>query len=244
MDIQKVIEKVQRLLALASSDNPNESASALNKARVLMNKYELTDEQLVVADVREKESVQISSTKKQPRYLAYLVDMVADMFECEHFFNSYEHSYTVWTGRRYSRRKSYRCHAVFVGQNSNEEIAAYTLDALLMKLNKARKAYTPWNHNRKHLAAKRDNFCFGWVDAVHEKIKHLIPEKREVEMSTETGLIRVNPVKHYLGQKNLDSLKVKQTQSVGGYGAGYEEGTKVEVHKATHGATSQSMLNQ
>ena len=57
----KIIDKIEKLLALSSSSNENEARDAMTKAQELMAKYEIKREQLKDGEQEERRVVNFSS---------------------------------------------------------------------------------------------------------------------------------------------------------------------------------------
>lgn len=67
--MEKIIEKVKKLLALSQSSNPNEASLALSKAQELIAKYNLTiteeENKVIVEEVLKQTTKSVSNYRKQ-----------------------------------------------------------------------------------------------------------------------------------------------------------------------------------
>lgn len=76
----KVIDKIEKLLALAGSDNENEAKSAMMKARELMAKYEIKREQLHEGQEEERAIVHYTSPPFRDDWCKMIASVIADNF--------------------------------------------------------------------------------------------------------------------------------------------------------------------
>ena len=76
----KVIDKIEKLLALAGSDNENEAKSAMMKARELMAKYEIKREQLREGQEEERAIVHYTSPPFRDDWCKMIASVIADNF--------------------------------------------------------------------------------------------------------------------------------------------------------------------
>jgi hypothetical protein len=106
-----ILEKIKKLMALAQSPNPNEAASALRKARALMDKYRIDQQQLVESDIHES-GVKVGRYKKPPVHHVVLGNVIAELFSCECFCDV-----DTWFELRSCVRK-YEARLVFIGFSS------------------------------------------------------------------------------------------------------------------------------
>lgn len=78
----KIIDKIERLLALAGSDNENEAKAAMMKARELMAKYEIRREQLREGKEEERPVVHYTSPPFRDDWCQMIASVIADNFRC------------------------------------------------------------------------------------------------------------------------------------------------------------------
>lgn len=122
MNTQKIIDKICKCLRLSESCNPNEAALALRQAHALMEKYSITEEQLIAADVAEASA--LAGERYNPPFWALaLSELVAKVYTCR-----------TLVSRRYGRQPEFR----FVGMGATAEIAKYTFAVLYRNLARAR----------------------------------------------------------------------------------------------------------
>jgi hypothetical protein len=87
MTKENVVQKIQKLLALSKSDNPNEAALAASMAQELMVKYAIEAHELDKSGVAAKEPIEVeplgAGTRKIPRWQATLAHILSKHFFCK-----------------------------------------------------------------------------------------------------------------------------------------------------------------
>ena len=78
----KVIDKIEKLLALSSSSNENEARAAMMKAQELMAKYEIKREQLKDGEQEERRIVNFSSVPFRDEWIHVVSGVIAENFRC------------------------------------------------------------------------------------------------------------------------------------------------------------------
>jgi hypothetical protein len=160
-----LLAKIRKCLALAGSSNENEAATALAKARELMDAHGITDAQLAMSEIGEA-TARASRTQKPPKWEGYLCLSVRRALGVEAFINS--------AGDR-----------TYVGRGPAPEIAAYAFAALFRRLKTARAEYIAKQLKRCRPGRKRqraDIFCEAWALAVYRKIADLMPQSMQDEL--------------------------------------------------------------
>lgn len=157
MDKQTAIEKIRKCLALATSANEHEAATALRQAQALMRKYGVEDGDILMAEVSEAK-VKAGAKAKPVKWESQLSSAVAVAFGCRKIFVQ-EWKAGYWT---------------FIGCGPAAEIATYAFTVLMRQLRKARSVYQQ-THCKRLVPASRtrraDLFCEAWVAAVRRQIE-------------------------------------------------------------------------
>jgi len=148
----KIIAKVKKCLALATSSNEHEAAAALRQAQKLMQTHGISDLDIEHADIQE-EAARAGAMLKPARWEGELAVRVARAFDCKVFFGA---GFVSGIGRW-----------VFVGATPSGEIARYAFEVLLRQAKKARAHYIKTALKRCTTTRTRraDLFCEGWVTA-------------------------------------------------------------------------------
>ena len=165
----KILAKIKKCLALASSSNPNEAATALRQARALMDKHGVTSEAIVMADIGESSAQSRTMARDKPaRWEVSLAAMVGDAFGCKMMV-----ARTVATrGRVHINEGRY----VFVGLKQQSEIASYTASVLIRRCKAARQKWIAEQCKglnilgvpglKKRVTRMGDSFAEGWVCSI------------------------------------------------------------------------------
>lgn len=166
----KILDKIKKLLRLASSSNPHEAALALSRAQKLMQEHDIESDSPELAGVNDFVVDAMSKAKTPAKYFAILAHSVAKAFGCEYCFQPTFKNMEV----------------VFIGHEERPKIAGYVFSVLERQLNKARKEFIDSLSNRmkKQNKTKRaDQFCEGWCIGVYRKITEFaLSEKEQQEV--------------------------------------------------------------
>lgn len=149
MDRDKIIDKICKCMRLSESCNPNEAAAAIRQARNMMKKYGISEEQVLVSEVKEA-SVSSGLDYKPPYWVLALSNIIAQAFGCRTFLFRKERQ------NRYFR---------FIGVGHSPEICSYTFEVLHRRLRRARKDFV-WGLNvetKKEKTRRGDVFAQAWL---------------------------------------------------------------------------------
>lgn len=153
MDHKKALEKIKKCLRLAASSNPHEAAAAMRQARALMEKYQVGETDVLMADVQEVAAR--SGSKVNPtQWEANLAGTVARAYSCRIVFIAGPGNWS------------------FVGEMA--EVAGYAMTLLLRQVRQARRDYITTKLKRCKTATKTkraDMFCDAWVWEVRKKVR-------------------------------------------------------------------------
>lgn len=157
-ELKKIATKIAKCLALATSDNPAEAEAGERQANALMNKYNLTSDDVAASQVHEKTS-KAGGKFNPPLYMTRLSAIIADAFGCGPVFSS---------GGGYNDSLMY-----FIGPGIKPELAAYTFDVLRRQIAKDRTAYsaTLKRYKRENRMRMTNIFCNAWVMRVAYQVR-------------------------------------------------------------------------
>jgi hypothetical protein len=130
--LDKVIDRVRKLLALGTSPNENEAALAVAKAKELLEKYDLTMESVenLKADPRtsigKSGGVMKTTAGKPDGWKAELFQAVADTSDC--------YTATDYTWEKTSRQNREVRHYKLIGFKHDVELATYALNYLIQAI--------------------------------------------------------------------------------------------------------------
>jgi hypothetical protein len=185
-NIDSIIEKVQKLLALSKSDNANEAAVAAAMANKLLDQYRLS-----MADLETKENVEgieedpdtIYESGKVTRWKSRLVSILT-----AHYGVTYWNDCHWKTGRQFSR---YR----LVGRKSDITIVRYMFAWLSAECHR-QATYHGTGKGRVFIAC----YCDGFINGVAEQLRLSRVEVKKT--ATDSAMIKLDArqeeAKHWL----------------------------------------------
>lgn len=222
MDKNKVLDKIKKCLALSKSANEHEAARALKQAQSLMEKYQVTDNDVVLSEIRNEAADRHMAARLSP-WQWDVAHMIADVFGCQ----------------KYKRGNAIH----FYGFGSRPQIAAYAFDVVYRQITAARRHYLRElceNTHPKHREYLANRFCDGWLQGAREVVKNFAlsdQEKALMQRYAENTLrIRtVTPKSLRVGVKIANhGFEVEQF--------GIEAGKQVQLHQAMNGADGVKQL--
>lgn len=167
----KILAKIKKCLALASSDNPNEAATALRQAHALMAANGVTAEEITMADIGEAEAKSRTMARSKPaQWEVGLASTVGSAFGCQLMLKRYQKN-----ARSSKNDGAY----IFVGIAAQAQIASYTFDVLSRKCKKARSDWISNNlkgislipGGKRKVTALGDEFALGWVHMIARLVR-------------------------------------------------------------------------
>jgi hypothetical protein len=195
MDNAKIINRVRKLMAMAADgSSPNEAAIAARRARSLMDKHQLS-----VEDLAESDGFGIGAAAKARKFTAVweqtLVVSVAKFNDCIAKFEiDRDTGYPVMT---------------FKGMNSDVMVAKFMFAYLVENGKRLCSAYTKELGYTRYNASVGTAFKDGYSVEIRAKIAEMAVE-REVNVVTETGQSLV-VVKMALVEQKFGVGKYKNT---------------------------------
>lgn len=84
----KIIDKIEKLIALSNSDNENEAKAAMLKAQELMAKYEIEMSQINPDKAKERPVVSYTSPSFRDDWVVDLGSLIAGNFRCRAVISS------------------------------------------------------------------------------------------------------------------------------------------------------------
>jgi Protein of unknown function (DUF2786) len=168
----KVMSKIKKCLALASSDNPHEAAAAMRQANALMEKHGVSTSLITASEIGESETKSVTMSRKKPAHWeAALASMIGRAFGCQMLLQRY----TAKWGRPLNEGIY-----IYVGMKAQAEIASYTASVLIRKCKKARAEFikvelgglaTSGIKGAKGKATRMgDAFAEGYVQRLHKLV--------------------------------------------------------------------------
>lgn len=151
----KVFDKIEKLLALASSSNPHEAASALAMAQKIMLENGLTTADVALgALTHEGVKSQFSSTRLRS-FEASLASTVAKAFGCS----------LVWQGM-HGGYGSFK----FIGPKPRVPSACHFFQVLSRRMDKGRALFVKGLPSHLNKTVEGDGWCLGYAAAVERAV--------------------------------------------------------------------------
>lgn len=221
-----ILEKVKKLLALASSSNEHEASLATNKAQELLTRYNLSMQSLDTMSEYEKVTLANEPYKKPHQsYIIYILE--------EYFFVEVV-TFKERTGdRTIDGRRKYRYNINMAGTATNVQVAEFVfafLSVTYMSL------WLQYKREKGVGESHRISFYAGLTNGLREKLSATL---KKVE--NETGLVVIkdpNIIKEF-----GDNIKTKSvsTRVIGATMAdGHEKGKNINIAKPIGGSSTSS----
>lgn len=224
---QKLLDRVQKLLALAESDNEHEAALALGKAQALMAEHNITLGRLKLNDVGETHyDSKVSISVVKPYELA-LMNLVAKAFGCKLLRRK---------GQSFGPGGGYiTARWIFVGPKHQLAIVEWTAKTLADRLLKARGRYVKGCvGKRNEVANQGDSYCLGWVISLSRKVFDMAGAadwEAAIEEYLETKIKPEGEAKPK--EQNVDVVALL---------AGRLDGNEESIHRPMEGGPSQLQI--
>ncbi|MCI4185344.1 DUF2786 domain-containing protein [Dickeya dianthicola] len=234
-DNEKLLRRIRKLMALGTrNNNAYEAARAVRLAQVLMQRHDLSPEDLALGDVQEAVSYQIySDAISIPGWLNALAAVVCMATGCRCWF-SWHHSATR-TGQARRRRSLH-----FYGLNERPEVGLYVFTVLSRQLREATVLHMHSTYRLKRLKVqtkrnRADQFREGWVVGVWNVLESFEPSEKE------SGVLR-NWLTQRCGNQALSELNVREARSCCGDSkareSGWMAGRQAQLSRGLNGQAS------
>lgn len=218
--LDRIVEKIQKLLALAQSSNEHEARAAANKASALLIEYNLSMEQLKFDRTYEEKPA--TTLKRAERYHTYILNLLQDFFFVQCFMRR-EH--IGYTNRGRVKRE---CALMLVGTPSNVAVAGYIFDFLVRKFPEL------WEQFREETGApaeRKKSYYAGLAVGLRKQL-----EATRTRVQDEKGLVLVRDADL---DKYMEELKLGKgregpqlTLDAATYHAGVEQGKELTLQAA------------
>lgn len=178
----KILGKIKKCLALASSDNANEAATALRQAHALMSLHGVSVEHITMAEIGEGAAKSRTMSRSKPaQWEGALASVVGLAFGCQLMFSRAPKK----TAKRTASRQLNDAKFIFVGITSQAQVAAYTFDVLARKCKKARAEWiakhlegiSEMSGGKRVVTGMGDQFASGWVYKISQLVQEFAQPK-------------------------------------------------------------------
>jgi hypothetical protein len=225
--MKAIVEKIQKLLSLANSDNENEAKLAASKAQELLVKYNLTEAQVDGHDSSYVREDLVLERTRADKSVNYVLMIIRDYFFVQ-----------VIRNPKWVNGKKYLAYTL-LGKAHNVEIAIFVktfLDQAFVNL------WAEYRIANNADARARSSYVTGLYLGLVEQLK----ASRE-KVQTETGLVLVkdNQLEEFI-KKQFQNLRGGRQQMTfndrEALEAGREQGRNLRIAKGLGGASTNSGL--
>lgn len=216
-NLDKVIDKIKKCLALSASSNEHEAAAALRQAQKLMAAYNVTQEALDGAEISIEKAKSLVCAEP-PRWEIMLVDVVRRAFGCRASITR------GWFDKENNRNGALASYS-YLGLRGNAMTAAYAHDTLLRQIAKAKQEYVSGRYElvgRKERIAAGNAFAEGFLLAMEAKVEDLALDPKVSKM--------INERQAAYAPDTRVPLK-KSAQDYDAYASGIQAGEKASLHR-------------
>lgn len=217
-DLDKIIDKIQKLLAMAAdTSTPNEALIAARRARALMDKYQIT-----VGDIESKKGSQFLETcihtkyKRGVRWMMFLAKAAGNLNDC-----------MPLVARNVENNVDY----LFQGFRADAIVAKLTMEYFMQSCQRALK--------QQSLSGKTENnfFRLGFASMIDRRVQEVMIERQKSFVSPQgTALVplKMAMVKDYFGMADSRKFPTRDPASKeeqAAFVAGIEEANKLSLEK-------------
>lgn len=239
-DLDKIKSKIAKLLNLAErASNEHEAASAMSKARALMDKYDLQQVDIIEQDGQRHEMLAADASRAFaacPKWMSTLAVIVAQFNDCQAIFEGAEVNYKT-ENRPNARKKNWGKKIVFRGFRRDVELAVDMYARIIGALNGIFAQYLKdIGHEGRVPMSLNTNFKSGAVSTITRLLRESIIERQKLTVSNGTALVVVksNAVAEYFGNVSYTTKKARaftSDESADAYWEGQKRGHQVETHR-------------
>jgi hypothetical protein len=226
-DKNKIIEKIRKCFALASSANEHEAAAAMRQAQKLIEMHRISDSELLAAGVTET-AAHAGAAKKPVGWENFLAATIGYAFGCKVIFAA------MWGAGKWK----------FVGMGANAEIAQYAFTVLFRQLRRSRAAFIKQKCKRLKPASKTrraDLFCDAWVNAVAAKAEAMASQEQDAA-AIDAYLLQHYPDLSSLQARDRNAERNLRDKDWDAVSAGSEAGRRAQLNRGVGGADTQPLL--
>ncbi|MQT39768.1 DUF2786 domain-containing protein [Pseudomonas sp. FSL R10-0765] len=218
MEENRILDKIKKCLEMAKSktSNPHEAETALRQARLLMEKYNL-EQGDVLASMACEVSILAGSEGPPPAWRIRLAQVAALAFGTKVIITT----------------SSFRAaRFLLIGCSAAPELTGYAYQVLARQLQKARREYldTQKRCKRSTKVARGDAFANAWIDAVLIKIDAFAGVEDNIAEAIEAFVKKNHPE---LESFEVKRRKLKSRDEVAA-DAGYQAGQSAQLHQAVN----------
>lgn len=226
--MEKIIDRIRKLFALAESPNEAEAISAMEKAHALLLQYNLTLNDINKEQKTDIQEIVFAEVGRIRGWKKLLIYYVTKANYCSFFTSVYHGSYKNGIeGKQVIN---------IVGRNANIISAKEMLEYIFESIERLAK-------NKKH--NEKESYKIGFTESICIRLKE-IWENEHKKIETCTALIIVDDeLKRYMNQKNLLSKQnqAPKVKDENGYVQGREDGNNFSLNGQINGHKAQMAIS-
>jgi hypothetical protein len=241
MTKQQIIDKIQKLLALANSSNENEAKSAASMAQALLTKYNLTMKEVDKSSQSYTSKAFETNKRRQDTSARYIQTILKTFFFVE-IINTKKpvKVYEDVCGIKFEKTVYENMYLIF-GEPHNVEIAQYIYDFLD---NSFKVLYRDFAKKNKTGKGSRVSYYYGVYAGLYDQLKQT---KTKVEQEVGLVVVEDKDLTDFISQsigKTKSLVKKTQTEDKNALNQGYKEGQSLKIAKGLGGGDQDQQLGE
>lgn len=230
MSNSRILEKIQKCMALSESSNAAEAAAGLRQAQKLMAKHNLNASDLELHTVSEAVARGATKAKTLPVWVAALRCTIAEVFNCEVINRCWRMGGTWYN------------YAVFIGVGEKPAAAQYTYEVLFRQITSDRNRFKGELQLQLTNSAKTrrcDLFCEAWISAVRDKVERVAMSDQD---KTVVDRFKEKTYGDIPTSKSREQEPPKNLQEIEALFAGEEAGQKAQLFRGVNAREADKQL--
>ena len=215
-EMNKIIDKIKKLMALGQSPSEAEASSAITKAHNLLKEYNLQ-----MADLKEKEEVDEFTYLEGSALRSWKILLLAQIAKVNFCFAYRSKTYPGWGGHSVSKLQ-------LIGKNHNIEVCKMMIEYLFDAIERLSKLQ---NGKGKSFVA---SYKIGISDNLIRRLQEM-EQNDKIETSNCYSLVvqENSAIQVYIKNKlNLKKGNINQSRTNGaGYAQGVHDGNNINLHR-------------
>lgn len=244
-EFEGVMRRVQKLLAIAgdSRADPNEAAAAAAMAEKVMRKFQIDNQDVIVASLKKGDDLDTVdctaysfynkpalNLKQLPTWANWLASQVAHLMDC---------------GSRVAKNKDGDVCVRFYGMQQDVTVAGWMFNYLVTVTKNLCKQFSKSGASTKNgdVASYRRGVALGICDGLKRMIAEKLAAEAELEANSPAGfslmVVKQNAITVKYGKFNYPK-KVIRNRHAEAFGSGMIDGKKVDLNVRGVGNTAPS----
>lgn len=214
-DRQRILDKIQKCLALAKSANAHEAAAAMRQAQKLMQIHQIDLSEVGVEFSKVEVPIQVNK-KKTPEHLVRLVNIIQRAFAVRALYGANK------------RVSDWSYEIEYIGPPARVKLATYCHVVVFRAMENAYKEFSDRNYHRRGERGLRVSFYLGFLHEVANQVSALGWDEGQEDKVGQAITVKYGETTSIAVSKN----KLKGSGVNGGIAAGreFELNRPMETH--------------